>query len=187
MCSSDLIPETVKEIGAGTFEACTDLTDVELPSTAKQLEQGVFDGCTSLQRVKMDSVNSIEMNAFRNCLSLTNLVLPESVKKIEVDAFKGCKNLERAYLPAAVIGYPQDAYVGYLNIFSNTSPNLLVYVVKGSDGEKYAAAMNKLTGIKFKTIDNRNDLDTVHDGDFHLIDMGKKVKLGNLTDRKSVV
>lgn len=171
------IPETVKEIGAGTFEACADLTDAELPSTAKKLEQGLFEGCTSLQRVKMDSVNYIDMNAFKNCTSLTNLVLPESIKKIEVDAFKGCKNLERAYLPAGVTGFPRDAYVGYFNIFTDTSPNLLVYVIKGSEGEKYATAMNKSAGIKFKTIDGRGDLDTTRDGAFHLMDMGKKVKL----------
>ena len=94
----------------------------------------------------MDSVNYIDMNAFKNCTSLTNLVLPESIKKIEVDAFKGCKNLERAYLPAGVTGFPRDAYVGYFNIFTDTSPNLLVYVIKGSEGKKYATTINKSTG-----------------------------------------
>ena len=64
----------------------------------------------------------------------------------------------------------------YFNIFTDTSPNLLVYVIKGSEGEKYATAMNKSAGIKFKTIDGRDDLDTTRDGAFHLMDMGKKVK-----------
>lgn len=172
------IPETVKSVGAGLFENCTSLTDVTLPKTVTDLEMSFFDGCISLQRVKMDNVKTIGMYAFRNCQSLTNLILPEGLTSISSSAaFDKCSNLQRVYIPASVINFPSDSELGAFNIFGEASSDLLVYVVKGSTGEKYAVNNAAGFGWDYKVLGSKSELASVQDGPFFLADMGKKIKV----------
>ena len=60
---------------------------------------------------------------------------------------------------------------------SNTSSDLLVYVVKGSPGERYAFNNADKFGWSYKVIENESQIDSVSDGNFPLVDMGKKAKL----------
>ena len=60
-------PQTLKEIGEGAFEGCTNLKDVEIKENS--------------------AINKIGKNAFRNCPYLTSIVIPSSVTEIGDDAF----------------------------------------------------------------------------------------------------
>ena len=85
---------TVKKIGVGAFEDCTDLTSVNIPNSVTIISAYAFDGCTSLARVNIpNSVMSIGQEAFRNCSSMTSITIPSSVTSIGQYAFYRCAGI----------------------------------------------------------------------------------------------
>lgn len=113
------------------------------------------------------SVAEIGENAFKNCFALTSINLPKNTYVISKFAFGNCISLERITLPEKTIvsersiGYMYDeknnmyfladgeteAYVSYYELYNGkavewyapkTGKSVMVNVVKGSDGEKYA-------------------------------------------------
>ena len=69
--SSYIIPEGVKNIVAGAFANCKDLTSVEMPSSLKK----------------------IFFSSFADCENLISLDIPEGVDDID-EAFEGCTGLK---------------------------------------------------------------------------------------------
>lgn len=172
------IPATVTSMGSGLFEACVNLTDVTFLNHVDTLGYGFFLDCTSLQRVNFvgGGPATVDTYAFQNCTSLSNLILPEGVSRITLGAFEGCTNLQRVFIPSSVISFPS-----YENEFFNPFPdapgNLIVYVVKGSNGEKWAVNHSEEFGWPYQVVSGADALATLDAGTFSLVDMGNKVKL----------
>ena len=86
-----------------------------------------------------EAATNIEMYAFADCKSLTNLILPDGLVNITLAAFEGCTNLQRVVIPASVTGFPNDDTARSLRYVSRQSRKaLVVYVEKGSSGERWA-------------------------------------------------
>lgn len=82
-----VIPEGVKQIGAGCFEGNTKLKSVTIPQTVKKINEDAFNGCIKLSNVELPNMlESIEDRAFKDT-SLKSVVIPDSVKEIGLGAF----------------------------------------------------------------------------------------------------
>ena len=100
--TSIIIPDSVTNMGSGTFCGCKKLARVTIGNGVTSIDgigaggggYGAFLGCTSLTSVTIpNSVKSIGFAAFEACTSLTSITIPNSVTSIEQSAFTGCTNL----------------------------------------------------------------------------------------------
>lgn len=79
----------------------TPLTSVEWPSELKTVPQGTFENCSQLTEIKgvsgdadaWDNVTEIGNYAFKNCKVLTKITLPKKLQKIDSESFNGCEKL----------------------------------------------------------------------------------------------
>ncbi len=172
------IPATVTSVGSGLFENCTSLTDVTFLNRLDVVEYCLFLGCTSLQRVNFTGggPTTVDTYGFQNCTSLTNLILPEGVISIKAGAFDGCSNLQRVFIPSSVINFPSYES-DFFNPFPDSPGNLIVYVVKGSNGEKWAVNHADEFGWAYQVVSGVDAMATTDVGTYTLVDMGNKVKL----------
>lgn len=172
------IPATVTTLGSGLFENCQSLTDVTFLCRVNTVEYCMFLGCTSLQRVNFTGggPTALDTYSFQNCTSLTSLILPEGLLSIKTGTFDGCTNLQRVFIPSSVINFPSYES-DFFNPFPDAPGNLIVYVVKGSNGEKWAVNHAEEFGWPYEVVSGVDALATLDAGTFSLVDMGNKVKL----------
>lgn len=172
------IPDTVEVVGSGIFEDCAKLTHVKLAKNMTSVPHSMFKGCTSLSSVDFpDSINNIAMYAFADCKSLTNLVLPDGLVNITLAAFEGCTNLQRVVIPATVTGFPSDDTLGAYDVFPDSPRTLIVYVQKGSNGERWAVNNVGDWGYNYEVLPDVSDIASIDPGSYYLIDLGRKVKV----------
>lgn len=114
------LPKTVYKIGAGAFENCKDIENIELHDHVVQIGPGAFYGCEKLADKKgfvivanvlydyfgrggtvaiPDGVTEISENAFSRCKTLKSIIIPPSVTRIRGGAFYDCEKLEDISLP----------------------------------------------------------------------------------------
>ena len=172
------IPDSVQKLDSGAFEDCTKLTHVKLPKGMTSISHSLFKGCTSLSSIEFpEAATNIEMYAFADCKSLTNLILPDGIVNITLAAFEGCTNLQRAVIPASVTGFPNDDTVGAYDLFPDSPRTLVVYVEKGSSGERWAYNNVADWGYSYEILPDVSDLDAIDPGSFYLINLDKKIKV----------
>jgi hypothetical protein len=92
------VPNSVKNIGDETFDACYNLTSVIIGNSVTNIGTGGFIGDYGLTNVTIpNSVGSIGQVAFYSCTNLTSLTIPGSVTNISDFAFYNCTNLTSVY------------------------------------------------------------------------------------------
>ena len=172
------VPATVTDLGSGLFEGCQSLTDVTFLGRVDAVQYGMFLGCTSLQRVSFTGggPSTLDTYAFQNCTSLSSILLPEGLVKIGLGAFEGCTNLQRVFIPSSVISFPSSEG-DYFNPFPDSPSSLIVYVVQGSNGEKWAVNHADEFGWAYQVVSGVDALATLDAGTYSLVDMGSKIKL----------
>lgn len=172
------IPDTVQRLDSGAFEDCTKLIHVKLPKGMTSISHSLFKGCTSLSSIDFpEAATNIEMYAFADCKSLTNLILPDGIVNITLAAFEGCTNLQRVVIPASVTGFPNDDTLGAYDMFPDSPRTLVVYVEKGSSGERWAVNNVNDWGYKYEVLPDVSNLDSINPGNFYLINLDKKIKV----------
>lgn len=172
------IPDTVEKLDSGAFEDCTKLTHIKLPKGMTSISHSLFKGCTSLSSIDFpDAATNIEMYAFADCKSLTNLILPDGLVNITLAAFEGCTNLQRVVIPSSVTGFPNDDTVGAYDMFPDSPRTLVVYVEKGSSGERWAVNNVEDWGYQYEVLPDLSNLDSINPGSFYLINLDKKIKV----------
>lgn len=103
-----------------------------------------FSGKNKLQSVEIpESVTKIGKAAFNECISLKKIVIPSKVKRISSSAFWYCTGLEKAVIPESVTKFGKSLFEG--------CEKLTVYVVKGSEGEKYIKKQGIPYGYRYMT------------------------------------
>lgn len=172
------IPDTVQKLDSGAFEDCTKLTHVKLPKGMTSISHSLFKGCTSLSSIGFpESATNIEMYAFADCKSLTNLILPDGLVNITLAAFEGCTNMQRVVIPPSVTGFPSDDSVGAYDMFPDSPRTLIVYVEKGSSGERWAVNNVADWGYNYEVLPDVSNLDSINAGSFYLINLDKRIKV----------
>ena len=85
---SIVIPESVTEIGDGTFWGCDSLQSIVIPDSVTEIGKEAFYGCYLLQNIVIpNSVTSIGDSTFWSSTSLQSIVIPDSVTEIADKAF----------------------------------------------------------------------------------------------------
>lgn len=93
-----IIPDSVKTIGKGAFQA-TGITKMKLPNHIARIEERTFAVCRKLEEIEIpNTVGIICYEAFNSCDSLKKIVIPPSVKEIESHAISGCGNLKEVVI-----------------------------------------------------------------------------------------
>lgn len=100
------LPESLIEIGDGTFNGFKILGEVKLPSSLRRIGIEAFAYCPKFWCTLPNSIYSIGRSAFASCSTLSRMTLPENLRYIGKEIFKdtsigtlyiNCKNLD--YLP----------------------------------------------------------------------------------------
>lgn len=98
-----IINSGVTSISEVAFEACFNLTEVELCDTITSIEKEAFFVCEDLKKITLPKqLTEISQAAFQGCKSLTSVVIPPNVTKIDDSAFAYCENMESVSIPAGV-------------------------------------------------------------------------------------
>ena len=98
-----IINSGVTSISEVAFEACFNLTEVELCDTITSIEKEAFFACENLKKITLPKqLTEISHAAFQGCKSLTSVVIPPNVTKIDDSAFAYCENMESVSIPAGV-------------------------------------------------------------------------------------
>lgn len=98
-----IINSGVTSISEAAFEACFNLTEVELCDTITSIEKEAFFVCEDLKKITLPKqLTEISQTAFQGCKSLTSVVIPPNVTKIDASAFAYCENMESVSIPAGV-------------------------------------------------------------------------------------
>lgn len=108
------LPATVKEIGAGAFAHCEDLTEINIPAAIETIGLNAFRSCTSLREVKFAKTSNlycIDEGVFRHS-GLEKITLPEGIKTIRTAAFNNCYFLTELGLPKSLTKIMSGAIQG---------------------------------------------------------------------------
>ena len=109
--ASITIPNSVISIGVYAFAYSPNLTSVEIPNSVTSIGDGAFYWCTSLTSLTIpDGVTDISERAFSNCTSLTSITIPNSVKIIDDYAFYYCTSLTSIIIPNSVTSIGSYAF-----------------------------------------------------------------------------
>ncbi|SCW40036.1 Leucine rich repeat-containing protein [Ruminococcaceae bacterium YRB3002] len=106
------IPQSVKTIGAGAFEGCKDITNIDMHDGIRRIGSSAFYNCGVTSLNLTENLKSVGANAFSYCLGLTKVTIPSSVTKLPDNAFWGCVNLYEVELPYELTEIGSGAFCG---------------------------------------------------------------------------
>ncbi len=79
-----VIPDSVTEIGSGSFENCVDLVNVSFGSNIQVISNNAFNLC-NLRYIELpDSVTTLGKDSFGNCENLDRVVLSDSISDFDL-------------------------------------------------------------------------------------------------------
>lgn len=158
------IPNGVAELNNGVFQACNNLSKVELSDKLTRIGSYAL-ACQNLTSIQIPStVTTIDSNAFFGCDSLQNIKVPEGVTRIEENTFYGCNNLKDVKLPKSLEYIGSNAFMNcsslsMITIYGNVtqiesnafqwSGLNVIYGYKGTYAETFANEK----GIEFRALD----------------------------------
>ena len=90
------------------------------------IKSRVDGSLTEITADMLDGVTNIRSFAFYNYSALTSVIIPSSITSIANYAFNGCR-----VLASVIVEATTPPTLG-INVFSNTSNNLVIYVPAGS-------------------------------------------------------
>ncbi len=122
------LPNTVKEIGEGSFSGCSTLMALEIPESVEVIRKGAFSECLNLKKVKLSNgLKKIECNAFQKCKSLLEIEIPSSVELLERNAF------DSLYLNTIKIDRENKIYKNIDgNIYTDKGKTLFCFLARSS-------------------------------------------------------
>lgn len=149
-----VIPYGVTEINHGTFAECTKLRSVELPVGVTRIGDEAFISCTALQNVEIqEGLISIESQAF-TASTLEKIELPDTIEEIDVGAFRDCKRLKTVTIGANLTSIGGVAFDECDSLESITMPSTVAII-----GERAFNNCQKLKSVTFvdSTGEKRNE------------------------------
>jgi hypothetical protein len=123
--SNYTIPNSVTDIGRGSFANCTSLASVTIPNGVTNIGEGAFEECGLTSVSIPNSVISIGDGAFFGCRSLASVTMGKSVTNILDDAFAYCAGLNSVYFQGNAPSVGTDVFY---------DDNLTVYYLPGTSG-----------------------------------------------------
>ena len=138
-CKTSVIPNTVKAIGYGAFNKCTELSSIMIPAAVTTIGDEAFYLCTNLESLTItNGVQSIGARAFYGCKKINSLTIPASVTIIKEAAFQGCSGMSTIIVASGNSIYDSR---GDCNAIIRTEDNNLIW------GSQNTVIPNDVTGI----------------------------------------
>jgi uncharacterized protein YgiM (DUF1202 family) len=126
------VPAGTAHIRNGAFSNSEMLETVSIPRSVKEIGDDTFYRCAALERVSLPiTLTRIGRSAFANCIALSGIALPPGLAVLEGSAFYNCPSLSQLQVPDGVTELDRS-------VFSEHSPNLVLYALKGSAGYWHA-------------------------------------------------
>ena len=92
------LPDTILDVGLGTFQNCSNLNFVKLPANITVLYEYTFKNCTALKSITLpNTLIEIRSDCFRSS-GLESIDFPDSLKDIWQYTFAFCENLSTVNL-----------------------------------------------------------------------------------------
>lgn len=175
------IPDSVTEIGGGSFSYCVGLTTVNIGSNVKTIGVCAFENSSVSEVNIAEGLESIEWEAFRWTKELESIVLPRSLKTIESRAFESSA-LRSVTLPTAIDKFCSDVFtmteLSEINLVDNgeglymwndilRKGDELIRMIKGSKVEKlvFDRTLTSLDCV-FENCTNLKVIEIMDDCDF---------------------
>ncbi len=150
------VPEGIKTIADGTFEADKALQTIELPSTLKTIGMNAFKDCANLTYLEIpNGVTTIGENAFSGCEKIVGIDIPSSVVSIGGSAFSGCTALKAEFIDIA----PTNEHIAIENGVLYTKNGGIVWIapeVLASGKVEIPNGVTVITGGAFTDCDTLN-------------------------------
>ena len=152
-----VLPETIRFIGAGAFDAMQSLTEIHLPVGVKEIGFSAFAGSSSLKRITLPAniekisdsiffrtaleeivipnrVREIGQMAFVQSRFLKRIIIPGSVREIGKHAFDQCIGLEELLIGEGVEEIGEGAFMGCISLKSLVIPGTVKEIGKDAFG-----------------------------------------------------
>jgi len=139
--TSITIPSSVTSLGDEVFRGCSNLKNITVENNKEYISiDGVLYDKDKKKIIKyppnkngsvysiLDSVTSIEKDAFGNCSNLTNITIPNSVTKIGPNAFRECSRLTTVEIPKGITEIDVGTFENCSSLSSITFPNSLISI-----------------------------------------------------------
>ena len=94
VCKNLILPESLVQIGTGTFSRMETLCRITIPHAVKEMGAAVFEGNKAMKSVRLsDNCAHLKERLFADCDSLLSISIPPVVIKMEREMFRNCKAL----------------------------------------------------------------------------------------------
>ena len=131
--STCVVADSVKSIADSAFQACTNLTAIQLPNSLLHIGKDAFSQCFKLQSIALpENLLSIGARAFYCCDALSSIVIPNSVVGIGEYAFYACVNLANINLGIGVTSVGKNTFSHCIKLESITVPDSVVDLGPGA-------------------------------------------------------
>lgn len=124
------LSNNLTELKPFTFAGCSSLKKVTMSDRITSFPAGLFFGCSSLESIPFTSINSLEVDVFRDCENITSVTIPEGVTEIKTGAFAGCKKLSSIAFPQSLEKIADRSLAGLSSLtsmsFSGDNENFFV-------------------------------------------------------------
>ena len=145
---------TVTKVMDKAFEACPDLTLVQLPSTLTEIGEEAFARNIKLSSITFTSQKVIGKGAFTDCPSITSLTLPNSLETIGDRAFKNNTGITSVSFGTGLKNIESEAFYGCSALTAARMPEMLD-TIKASVFENCVKLTYVSLGSNLKSLGNR--------------------------------
>lgn len=152
------------------------LRNVQLPDTVIEIGDGTFENCVRLVSIKMsENLAKIGKNVFRNCNTLGSFEVPKAVAIIGENCFDGCDQLLE--FTSYSMAYPgrYNNSLAELKLPENVEK---IRAIEGSVYEEYA----KSKGIAFEKVDDWQTFESENEYGKTTVTKNHKQYSKNITD-----
>lgn len=119
------MPVRSYKIGDSAF-AGSAVKSVDIPAEVSAICTSAFSGCKSLESVTFavgSKLNTIGVNAFKDCTKLSLISLPQGITVIGNSAFEGCSALSSINVPSSVKTIGNSAFASCKKLLRVSIPN----------------------------------------------------------------
>ena len=182
--TSIAIPNNVTSIGSGAFKGCSGLASIVVEEGNSKYDSRnncnaiiekdtnkLIAGCKNT--IVLNTVTSIDGDAFQGCISLTNIVIPDSVTSLGTHAFMNCSGLKSVVLPDSLTELPGFTFAYCSSLTSITIPKSITQISWG-----VLKGCSSLTNIVVEEgnskYDSRNNCNAIIDKNSNVLIAGCK-------------
>ena len=135
-------PSKISTINNYAFCGCSSLQSIDLSAfTNVTVLYGTFEGCTNLTEIKLpENLTSITEYTFSRT-AIKEIILPDSIQQIPSSCFSGCKNLETIDIPDGAVEIANYAFIGCSNLRAVKMPKALTNIGSSAFSNCYSLSV----------------------------------------------